>query len=389
MKARKLLAFILTCVMIAVLFAGCGNSNTPAVSKSSEKPTVTIWTSGSANVRTLFEALVADFNKNPKYKDTAKLELQFVLSGTGEQGVRDRIIAAKKAGQTKTNFDVIAINADEVSSYADLGGDDIFVKLDKSKIPNSKDILIQSALKPECTLPYRGTTVVLAYDSARVPNPPKTDKELYQWIKDHPGRFAYNPPGSGGAGSSFVTTAIYNLLPKEAITSGDAKWKAQWGPGFDLLKELHPYMYKSGGKVVYPNKNQGPLDLLANKEVDMIPTWADMCLTQLEQGVLPSTVKITQINPAFTGTPVVLAIPNIAENPEDAYSFMDYIVSPEAQDICLNTIYAIPVIDAGKLKSNKAALVKGLDMKQFRFGSIGALGTELNKQWDEKIATLQ
>ena len=28
-------------------------------------------------------------------------------------------------------------------------------------------------------------------------------------------------------------------------------------------------MYKSSGKVVYPNKNQGTLDLLANKEVDI------------------------------------------------------------------------------------------------------------------------
>jgi putative spermidine/putrescine transport system substrate-binding protein len=148
-------------------------------------------------------------------------------------------------------------------------------------------------------------------------------------------------------------------------------------------------MYKSGGKVTYPNKNQGTLDLLTNKEVDMIPAWADMTLTQLEQGVLPSTVKITQITPAFTGTPVVLAIPKIAEKPEDADSFMDFIITPDAQDICLNTIYAIPVIDAKQMKSNKAGLVKDLKLEEFRFSSIGDLGTEMNKQWDEKIATLK
>jgi putative spermidine/putrescine transport system substrate-binding protein len=390
--------------MLVTVFAGCGKKTptpatttpgtattapTAAPTKPAEVPKVTIWTSGSANVRTLFEALIAAFNKDPKYKDTAKLELQFILSGTGEQGLRDRIVAAQKAGQTKTDFDVIAINADEITSYTALGGDDVFVKLDKTKIPNSKNVLIQSSLKPECSLPYRGTTVLLAYDSARVTNPPKTDKELYQWIKDHPGKFAYNPPSTGGAGSAFVRNALYNSLPAEALMSGDKKWIDQWGPGWDLLKELHPYMYKSGNKVTYPNKNQGTLDLLTNKEVDMIPAWADMTLTALDQGTLPSTVKITQISPAFTGTPVVLCIPKIAEKPEDAYSFMDFMVTPDAQDICLNTIYAIPVIDSKQLKSTKAALVKDLKLEEFRFSSTGDLGTEMNKQWDEKIATLK
>lgn len=400
MKTRKLLAFILTGIMLVTLFTGCakktptttptGNQPTAAApTKPADPPKVTIWTSGSANVRTLFEALIDGFNKNPQYKGTAKLELQFILSGTGEQGLRDRIVAAQKAGQTKTDFDVIAINADEITSYTALGGDNVFFKLDKTKIPNSKNVLVQSALKPDYVLPYRGTTVLLAYNSEKVTNPPKTDKELYQWIKDHPGRFAYNPPSSGGAGSAFVRNALYNSLPAEALMSGDTKWIDQWGPGWDLLKELHPYMYKSGGKVTYPNKNQGPLDLLANKEVDMIPAWADMTLTQLDQGALPKSIKITQITPAFTGTPVVLAIPTIAENPSDAYSFMDYIITPEAQDICLNSIYAIPVIATSSLKSAKADLIKDLKMDQFRFSSTGDLGTEMNKQWDDKIATLK
>ena len=73
-------------------------------------------------------------------------------------------------------------------------------------------------------------------------------------------------------------------------------------------------MYKSSGKVVYPNKNQGTLDLLANKEVDMIPAWADMAITQMKQGTLPESIKITQIDPSFTGSPVVLGIPSIGSD---------------------------------------------------------------------------
>src|SRR5690606_3131696 len=103
--------------------------------------------------------------------------------------------------------------------------------------------------RDDLVVPYRGTTVVLAYNSDTVATPPTTTQELYQWIKDNPGRFAYNPPGSGGAGGSFVFTSVYNFMPPESMTSTDPKWKDQWKQGFDLLRELHPFMYKSGGKI--------------------------------------------------------------------------------------------------------------------------------------------
>lgn len=54
-------------------------------------------------------------------------------------------------------------------------------------------------------------------------------------------------------------------------------------------------------KGVYPKKNQGTLDILASGEVDMVPAWSDMALEQLAKGLLPDTVKLTQIDPAFTG----------------------------------------------------------------------------------------
>lgn len=86
-------------------------------------------------------------------------------------------------------------------------------------------------------------------------------------------------------------------------------------------------MYQSSGKVVYPNKNQGTLDLLANKEVDMVPAWADMALTQMKQGTLPESIRISQIDPSFTGNPVVLGIPSIGSNEDGAYAFIDYMLS--------------------------------------------------------------
>ena len=68
------------------------------------------------------------------------------------------------------------------------------------------------------------------------------------------------------------------------MTSDDPKWMDQWDEGFAKLVELHPYMYKSGGSIVYPNKNQGALDLLSQGEIDMCPMWADMLLSQRAAG---------------------------------------------------------------------------------------------------------
>src|SRR5699024_9133578 len=122
---------------------------------------------------------------------------------------------------------------------------------------------------------------------------PTTMDELVEWIKAHPGRFAYNTPGTGGAGDSFVRTAIYNFIDDpSALMSDDQKWEEQWDEGFAFLKDLHPYMYKSGDTVVYPNKNQGTLDLLTQGEIDMCPNWADMVLSQRKAGTVPENIKI-------------------------------------------------------------------------------------------------
>ena len=315
--------------------------------------------------------------------------MEFITSGTGAEGLFDRAVAAKKAGQTKTNFDVIELGGDEVTKYISEGGEDFFVTLDRSKIPNAENLKVESTYRNDLVIPYRGTTVVLAYNSDVVKEPPKTAEELYQWIKDHPGRFAYNTPSSGGAGGSFVVTSIYNYLPEEALTSSDESWKEKWGEGFDLLKELHPYMYQSSGKVVYPNKNQGTLDLLANKEVDMVPAWADMALTQMKQGTLPESIRISQIDPSFTGSPVVLGIPSIGSNEDGAYAFIDYMLSADAQNIALDSMAAIPVIDYSLLDPELTKTIETLKVDSFRMSSLGTLGTELYEEWDKEIGTLQ
>jgi putative spermidine/putrescine transport system substrate-binding protein len=298
------------------------------------------------------------------------------------------LVKFSKSGQKNTDFDIIEIGADEMGPYLDEGGPDMFLRYDASKIPNLSGVKARPPLGSEYFVPYRGTTVVMAYNSEVISNPPKTMDELTQWIKDHPGRFAYNALGTGGAGDSFARSAIYNYLPVEAFMDNNTRWENQWDQGFDYLREIHPYMYKSSGKVVYPNKNQGTLDLLAGKEIDICPAWADMSLSQIKTGTLPSSVRIYQIQPSLTGSLNSLGITSFGSHPEEAYDFIDFMLSAAAQNILLADMAAIPLIDGSKLDAAEAVTVRDLDVTQFRTQSIGSLSTSLNQRWDDTIATL-
>ena len=270
MKTKRLLAVLTASALLATMLAGCGgddaSSNADNGGETAEAvKDVQVWATGSDNVRQVFEKLVEDFNTNSEYAGTYEANLNFILSGTGGGTLADQLVAAYRAGQTESEFDVSDLGDDDLTKILSLTDENVLQDLDMSLIPNAEGITAEPVAAKGKIQPYRGTTVILAYNSDTVPEDevPTTMDELVEWIKAHPGRFAYNTPGTGGAGDSFVRTAIYNFIDDpSALMSDDPKWEEQWDEGFAFLKDLHPYMYKSGDTVVYPNKNQGTLDLL-------------------------------------------------------------------------------------------------------------------------------
>ena len=217
---------------------GCGSEANAA----EEVPTVTIWSSGGQEVREALQAIADAHNADPEYNTKAKVEIQFIVSGTSEQSLPDRLAAAYKAGETDTDFDLIALDDSAIANIEAQTSEDFFDPIDTSKIPNYENLTFKDNIVGDNFIPYRGTAVYLAYNSETVANPPKTADELYQWIKDNPGRFAYCDPSTGNSGFSFVANTIYNQLPEEAATSDDTKWETEhqteWDNAFNLLAEL-------------------------------------------------------------------------------------------------------------------------------------------------------
>ena len=407
MKMRKLGALVVALTLVCATLAGCGGSggggaaapatSTPAAEsgggEASEPSgegggTVHIWATGSDNVRLIFETLIEEFNNNSEYAGQYTAVLNFQASGTGQAAMTDGLAAAYQAGQENTEYDLVDFSGDDLSKIIALVGEDSFLPLDNTMIPNRGNVAAKSSVAPDRVQPYRGTTVILAYDSEKVPEPPKTLDELVAWMEANPGRFVYNVPGTGGAGDSFVRTSVYNYLPEEAITSADEQWMEQWDEGFEFLKSINPYMYSSGGSIVYPNKNQGSLDLLNQGEIDMCPNWADMVLSQRASGELRESIKITQIDPSFTGSLQTLAIPTIGSNPEGAAAFINFMITPEAQQIMVEQMAAIPLIDTSGMDMSGYEDLQDLDVSNFRIMSIGNLGTSFNERWDNEIAPL-
>ncbi|MBE1445741.1 extracellular solute-binding protein [Paenibacillus sp. OAS669] len=377
---------VLAAAAIVVALSGCGKveqaaTNGGAVGAAQSggaKPVeINFYFSGSANVKEMWETLAPQFEKaNPEIK----VKLVHLPDGQAEGAAIDKVLGAKKAGQKSIDIDVFETG---LSNLTKGEKDGVWQKLDQSMIPNLGKV--DSAYMNDVhqlAVPYRASSVVLAYNSKNVPEPPKTADELYDWIRKHPGKFAYNDPATGGSGSSFVQTAIYNFLPPEAIHNEDPAIMKQWDKGFALLKELGPSMYQKG---VYPKKNQGTMDILASGEVDMIPAWSDMALEQLSKKMLPDTIKLTQIQPAFTGGPSYIAIPAMSEKKEAAQKFINYALTPEAQTVVINKMYGYPGIKWSEMPQELQKKFESV-AKGYRTFTIGSLGDEINKRWQREVA---
>jgi putative spermidine/putrescine transport system substrate-binding protein len=378
-------AILFTVLVIALAAAGVLPVFASGGGEAAGPKAINLYSSGSDNVRIQWEAIIAGFAKtNPGFT----VNQQFMASGTGTRTDLLKVIAAWNAKQKDIDIDIMSDLAEsellQISKEASL---DALAQLDTKKIPNMAGVVGRSVVAPDRAMPYRGTAVFLAYNSDKVSNPPKTERDLLAWIKANPGKFAYNDPGTGGAGSSFVVTTVYNLMPAEALTSPDEKWMAQWDAGFKALKDLHPFMYSASGKVQYTVKNQGSLDLLASGTIWMCPAWADMTLDQKSRKLLPASIKLQQIDPALTGSITVCVVPSLSKNSAAAFKFMNYVVSVEAQDTLVNVMKAIPVIDTAKLPKATVDLLSGLEIR-YRTATIGGLGSKLNQRWSKEIATL-
>lgn len=264
--------------------------------------------------------------------------------GDGNGTIAQRALAALQSG-TDPQVDYFEEFEPEAVEGSVAAG--LWAEFTTANLPNLA-MINPAAIDTPIRLPYRGSQVLIAYDSAKVAKAPRTFADILAFAKANPGRFTYGRPDKGGSGSNFVIRAIHEGNGKDPAlftraNFDPARAETMLQNGWNILQELHPFTFGEG---TYPAGNTPALQLLAQGAVDMIPAWSDQAIQAIHQGVLPETVKLVQLQDlALCGGFAYSAVPANATDLEGALLLANFLLTPQMQTSCVREIGGFPGID--------------------------------------------
>ena len=378
MKARLLAITVAVLVFVPAAFSATYAGE--HAKKANAGTTIVIYASGDVNVQNLWQNnIIPNFEKANK-----GIYVKFIFSehGTDDGTTLARIGAAVK-GRHWPGIDLV--DGGLVTTMALSGLDQ---PVSKATAPNlnklNKDLLVPVK---GAAIPYRGSSVVLAYDSNHVKTPPKTLADLLTRIKANPGKLTYNSPNTGGSGYSFAETVVDSFLDaatlKQMDQGYDQSLEPAWKQGLDFLHSLNKFMYGNG---VYPNGNAAVLTLLGQGQIWVAPVWSDQSLTALKTGQLGPNIKLTQISsPSFTGGAAYLAVPKTAKHKKVLYRFVNYILSPAAQQMIVDVMAGFPAIDIKYMGDSIKQKFQDVSANTLRPTYQTKMGNDFKAAWQQSV----
>ena len=373
----------LAALFVSFLFASgivfASGAKESASAQQSSAVTINFYTGGDVNVHDLWANDIL-----PAYKKVApnvNVNLVFSEHNGSDQLVFDKIAAAKQAGK------VSGVDIWETGRVLQAGEAGLAMKVSATDIANlsrvSPDVLAQAG---GYGVPYRGSSVVIAYNSQYVSNPPTTLQGLFDWIKQNPGKFTYNPPDTGGSGDAFVQavlkTSVNSSDLKTFQTSYNQSLESEWGAGWKLLESLGPDVYQGG---FYPKGNVGVLQLLDKGAIWLAPVWSDMGLSYLAQGLLPANVKLEQLDPPFSGGASYIAVVSDSLHKSADDAFLNWLLTPEVQAIVIHKMNGYPGVEwqyvPADVRQKFAAIAKN-----YSFGFSAKFDSDMHQMWYQNVA---
>jgi len=366
-----------------------GATNAPAATTASQpsggKSVINFYTDGDTNI--------SDWMANKVKPAFEKAYPQYELKVTTVRGVGNGVgdIAARAQAALQTGSDPQA----EIFDWDPRGRPEyiqagVFEKLDATNVPNAKNVP-QAYFLSEYGMPYRGSQVLLAYDSSKVPENevPKTFADLITWVKAHPGQFVYSRPDKGGSGGNFVVRALYEVTGKDPkifqTADPDPKILAEFPKAWDLLRSIHENVYQNGS---YPAGNNPVLELLANGSVSMATVWSDQSRQALDKGVLPDTVKVVQFTDLpMPGSYAPFSVVKGSKNEKGALEFLNWMLTPEEQTSVVKDIGGFPAIEWKLLPQDLQTQFTSVITNNVPYWPGGKWSTERDKGWYDNVAT--
>lgn len=176
--------------------------------------------------------------------------------------------------------------------------------------------------------------LTMAYDSARIPEPPRSYGELLTWARENPGLLTYPNPVDDFAGAAFIRSAYYELT---GLTEGEItremnrdELRELSQPVIDYFLELQPHLWRQGK--AYPASQAQLDDFFRNGETGFSMGFeVGKVLGLIREGVFPETVDTLVFNSGSIGNSHYLAVPFNAPQKAGALLVIDFLQRPEAQ----------------------------------------------------------
>ena len=247
----------------------------------------------------------------------------------------NKLLTEKQAGNAKGSMDLLWINGENFKNAMENGllQGPIASLLPHFALVDPASVEFDFGYPVKgYEIPYGRAQFVFEYDSAKVPNPPKTFAELKEWVKRNPGKFTYPKPPDF-TGSAFIRQVFY------AVTGGhgqymsgfdDALYSSKSGKIWDYLNELKPYLWQQGKN--YP-KDVAALDTLFERGEVLLNMSYHQASAQSKilQGRYRDTVRTLVMTDGSIYNTHFTAIPFNAPNRAGAMVVADFLLSPEAQ----------------------------------------------------------
>ncbi len=316
-----------------------------------------------------------------------KLNLVDAGDNSGIQAIAERAIAAMQT-QTDPQADYFEHADPRLPLGAIEAG--LYVNMKEAGLANYAKVN-PLAIDSDYSLPYRGSQVLLAYDTAKLSpaDAPKTWDALVAWIKANPGQFVYNRPDKGGSGGNFVRRAIHQangLDPKAFRVDNytEAFGNEALGKAWDLLRDIAPSLYDNGA---YSSGNTQSIQLLAQSVVTMTPVWSDQVLQAIDNGVLPETTGIVQLQDlALCGNfsrAVVLAN---GRNRDAALALANFVLTEEIQSAILTGLGGFPGVSWDYVSPELREKFADIIPASIPTFPAGAWETAVNDGWYRNVA---
>ncbi|MDQ3012047.1 MAG: ABC transporter substrate-binding protein [Acidobacteriota bacterium] len=180
--------------------------------------------------------------------------------------------------------------------------------------------------------PYQRAQFVIAYDTARVPDPPRSIETLRSWIEAHPGRFTYLAPPDF-TGSAFIRhVLLFYLKQNSGGAAFDGKFDEQLyqraaAQAIAYLNEIKPYLWRKGE--TYPTSPKEADRLFANSEIDFTMSYGPSFASErIARGEYPPTTRTFVFDEGTIGNYSYLAVPFNASNAAGALVVINHLMSP-------------------------------------------------------------